>query len=336
MKHWILRNGRELGLWEEEVGQSVYYICDQTDTPIEIPFWLYQELDAAIDAGDGWLRFHYCCPKDPDVQQWLLFLVRSGVLRTGRIEREGAMWYLEVIRIGRRCKCLRPLCTVLIRLWPLAALVLVCWGMVLAFQYQTPLEGAFPLLPFFFLVFLSAIFHEIGHMVGIIAAGLPIREIGAYFFGPFPLGLYVADGYWAPEQKWDKIRMLLAGPLANWILSGVYYWLLSFYPPWEDAFWTAGWISLFFCPYNLLPFPQSDGAQVLSTLFEVDSLADEAHKVLRSPQKTAALRQLGWGGKVVFYFLKWVFWVDRHSILAQGILVGGFTLFFLWISGFFS
>ncbi|WP_414039472.1 site-2 protease family protein [Acidithiobacillus sp. M4-SHS-6] len=134
-------------------------------------------------------------------------------------------------------------------------------------------------------LFLSPLFiHEFGHWVALQIYRIPIRECGVGFgprifrikgftFRPLLLGAYVL-----PESKpfleasaTQKMMMALAGPLANFIFSGL---LIVVVAARQDAVGNHSLLALSGLSgalgvLNLIPIPPFDGWMILESFLEI-------------------------------------------------------------------
>lgn len=143
-----------------------------------------------------------------------------------------------------------------IRIHPMFWLVSAIMGwnaLQLGFEY---------LLVWIACVFVSILIHELGHVVTGRLFGAH-GHIVLYSFG----GLAIGSS--ALGNRWQRIAVYLAGPLAGFILYGIVR-LLDPGPRsrlLEDAFWDLKQINLFWGIINLLPIWPLDGGQISRDLF---------------------------------------------------------------------
>lgn len=111
------------------------------------------------------------------------------------------------------------------------------------------------------LIFGSVLVHELGH-------ALAARQFRLF---PIDITLHGLGGYTrhAPgRSNWQGVLVTLAGPMAGFVLGGLFYLLMSVIPNFylqQFAAMGAG-INLFWSAFNLLPMYPMDGGLILMYL----------------------------------------------------------------------
>ena len=112
-------------------------------------------------------------------------------------------------------------------------------------------------LPIAFLLVVSLLLHEAGHMLTATALHVPVREFGLRLGGAYNRRAYAT-------RRRDELLISASGPLMNLCLV-----LPMFFVPRLGA--QLALCNLLLCVVNLLPLPSSDGLRILRTLWSFTS-----------------------------------------------------------------
>jgi len=153
----------------------------------------------------------------------------------------------------------------------LLILLLVTW--TVAENYLAPM---FPYMPVFttwvlgamsaLMLFGSILFHELMHSVVAVRNGLPVRKITLFMFGG------VAQMSGEPQSAAVEFKMALAGPLASFILSALFYityivlYDFGSYPVASAIFMYLALINFMVLVFNMVPGFPLDGGRVLRSI----------------------------------------------------------------------
>jgi Zn-dependent protease len=129
------------------------------------------------------------------------------------------------------------------------------------------------------MIFLTTVFHELGHAVAAAHFGVRVRSLGMmlYYFQPAAYADITAS--WELSSPWQKAIIYGAGIYVQAILTGIasLLWLVAAIAGHSSlvlALFIAS--NLFVILFNLLPFIKVDGYWIASSLLGVPNLRDRA------------------------------------------------------------
>jgi Zn-dependent protease len=110
------------------------------------------------------------------------------------------------------------------------------------------------------LLFASVLFHELGHSIVAIRNGIGIVSITLFIFGG--LARLKED----PKAAWVEFKVAIAGPIASFILAGLFYWAAQMEVGGAGGVAVATYLALLnmiLGAFNLIPAFPLDGGRVL-------------------------------------------------------------------------
>jgi len=134
------------------------------------------------------------------------------------------------------------------------------WPVVIASRL-----GAVNLISFVGVMFVSVLFHELGHAIAFRAFGSP-AAIRLWGLGGLTSGA-------PPEHRWQDVVVSAAGPVPPLLLIGIPAFVawnagVGAGDPWADAIlYFLWWVNLVWSIVNLVPILPMDGGRLCETLF---------------------------------------------------------------------
>jgi Zn-dependent protease len=167
-----------------------------------------------------------------------------------------------------------------------------------------------------FLFFASVLFHEMSHSLVAQHYKIKVVSITLFIFG----GLARIER--EPSKAIQEFNIAIAGPLASFFLSGVFFGITQVFPSKELLGGLSnflGWINLYLGVFNLLPGFPLDGGRILRAV--VWGIKKDFSK---------ATRVAGASGKIVAYaMILFGVWEAFHNQITQGLwtaFIGWFIL----------
>lgn len=119
----------------------------------------------------------------------------------------------------------------------------------------------------FCVIFMSTIFHELGHLAVGLSSGLKLKYIGIRNYFIFFFSFFIITPGFHLLGKKKKIQILLAGPIMNLTLANIAFSISAFVD--RDGFlfyflYAACCYNYMNFIFNLLPFLPTDGYKVIS------------------------------------------------------------------------
>lgn len=116
------------------------------------------------------------------------------------------------------------------------------------------------------IIIMSIVIHELSHAIVCKTRGLGTGTITIWFFGGFfiPLADYKPVSLMTVQERLSNILMTVAGPLSNFILSGLSFSLWKYFQ--YDLFGYIYNINLWLGIINLFPIFPLDGGKILSII----------------------------------------------------------------------
>ena len=202
----------------------------------------------------------------------------------------------------------------------LTSILILLW----IFHYQLVLAQEVTMdrsetLPFVFMMFLSVLFHELGHATALVKFGQTSGNIGGAFYLLSPVMFTDVTNSWA-LKKWERLVVNSGGMYFEAILCATGYgFFLLFGPPERSA---LSLFILFKTLWNLNPFLRSDGYWILSDLLNIPNLRQRSARVWKSLfldgfnwKQLPLLLYSGFSALVVFYFLYYTLILHSDIVL---------------------
>jgi Zn-dependent protease/predicted transcriptional regulator len=153
------------------------------------------------------------------------------------------------------------------------------------------------------LFFVSVLFHELAHSVVALYYKIPVHSITLFIFG----GLARIGR--EPSKPIQEFNIAVAGPLASFLLAGVFGAMTKLFPPEQMVGALAGylfWANASLGAFNLAPgFPLDGGRIFRAIIWGVTKDFSRATLVAGSSGKVVAYALIGVGGYEVFYKSDW-------------------------------
>lgn len=129
---------------------------------------------------------------------------------------------------------------------------------------------------YIFLLALSFLAHEFGHLIAGISYGYRFSEMGLLLLGVLPIGAYVAHYEKKRTRALHRFQLSLAGIETN-VLLGSLFLIFSIHPSaWDGTFRVCSYMNFFLALLNLVPASGLDGGAVLSALLGFDKIGDSS------------------------------------------------------------
>lgn len=305
--HPRLKDGVSMGTFSY-AGQTQehYYVENEKGKMFEVSYSLYCELWGAD--GTHPLRV---------TKRVLNRLKRREIITTSRWQFEGVCGRFTLFPVGCRVKKFKPLCRILNRMLPFAALLVFLSSLILKKGgYLLNTEDIHYLL-FFVFVLISSVLHETGHLIAAISYDQEISEIGLSLIGPFLTGAYVARIANNRLSQRQAIQLYLAGVEMNLLYSGILLFMSVVNNTYANTFHLLSGVNIFQIFINLLPANSLDGYFALGVLLGIEDLNGSSKRFLSSKKYRHQIFHMGTKG----YFYAVLFLVCRISNAVVKILV---------------
>lgn len=125
------------------------------------------------------------------------------------------------------------------------------------------------------LIFLSTLFHEVGHLAACRYYGAKHGEMGFGFYFIFPVAYSDVTGIWALPKS-QRVLVNLAGIYLELLYISL---LLALSPSYPDLVFPAA-ILMTRIAYTMVPFLRNDGYWLTSDLLKEPNLLPRSHRVL--------------------------------------------------------
>lgn len=259
---------------------------------------------------------------DENTIEWLK---SRNLIRTSRFVYEGNFQSrLSIFFVGERAKVLRYPCRIINAMLPVISL-LIFISSLMARKWIGWEIGDDANILFYGIMFVGCVvFHEMGHMIAAIAYDYTISEVGLLFWGPFPIGAYVSEEENGNDEvRWQQTQFALAGVEVNLLIAGICIFLSMLYYPLSFTSMLIACINILMVAINILPSPGLDGEIALSTIFGVESIAENARIGLTNEKWRKKLMHSGLPGLAGMLVFSLIF---LANYVEKGIMIGSTVL----------
>ena len=285
-------------------------------------------LDGKTDPGDVFSPY----PVAPEILSEFSSL---GLIRSSRVFRWGASFYLTVWVPKKRQSDSRLLKIINSLLWILFLPILICGFASFILNIESLSFDGFTLAGFIggiaAGVILGLILHEVGHVIAAFATGGKVYEMGFSFNLPFFPGAYSISTDNESASRLQKAQSMAAGLEINCIITGIALAVMALSGH-LSGFLTGLALSNLSLLFNALLFMDgNDGCRILSSLWGLDtSVTDAARIMLFKKEKRQTLLKSGCCGKASFCSYCLAFLLQAAGVISIVLFLAAtvFVIFF--------
>lgn len=332
----MLREDVSLRICKSKRSYKLHYLIKNgDDEEFEISHRLY---DALLEA-DGTKPLNL-----PDKGKKVISrLKKDKLIYTSRvIHLGGPLFGLILLPVGNRVRKVRWIFKLLNAALPVVSVIVLAVSVILKLFCNTYSDYAahYELIYWFyyFLVWFSVLFHEIGHLNAGIAYGYKVCSVGVLFFVFFPIGAYVSYNdkmnYNKTLTSKEKVQFSLSGIESNMLMAGLLILVsVVINSPLSYTLISVANINIIMAIFNSLPALGLDGEKALSAFFDIDSIFFSALKWMIFKFSRKKLLEQGFIGYICFAFFCFVLILQLFVILI--IVLDIVTMIFLVFIGIF-
>ena len=254
----------------------------------------------------------------------------------------GPFFRFTLFPVGNNIKKFKWLFKIMNSLLPIAAISLFIVGIFVKlldnnFGVQ---NGYYPFIYwlYFLIMWISIMFHEIGHLNAGIAYGYKVSSVGLLLLGIFPVAAYVSYNPTINYNKCltqkEKIQFSLGGIEMNLMISGILMLASVIFDDYlSETFIMSANINIVMAILNSLPAFGLDGERALSELLEIDSIFSTALEWMLNKSMRNQLLKKGFVGYFCLAFFCLLIIIQLFVILV--IIADFVSIIYLIFNGSF-